>query len=594
MNSLQDRIRGSLIGGAIGDALGYPIEFMNFKGIKYKYGEEGYLLRHYLQNMEDGKAVFSDDTQMTLFTAVGLLNYATRVTANYVNEPILLDYVKVAYKDWLKTQYGVKYYYSKNHFGCWIRDIKELNVRRAPGNTCISALLALDYSNKVENDSKGCGGVMRVAPVGLMAAADTKTLIKDYYGKDIIRRQWTSENVAKIGGECARITHKHPLGYLPSAFQADLIYHILMSELPVTFSIFEGYLGSVFSDIQKVYSTDSEQKALDELWAMIEKAIDLAARHDVSEEKAICQLGEGWTGDEALAIAIYCTMRHIDSFMDAVIKAVNHDGDSDSTGAICGNLMGAIVGYGAIPGPFVKNLELKELITEIADDIVQGFSPDDEKWKTKYVEKEPYLEDKQSWFGSLIKGQKKQFNIMPGALRAIEARNLLWQISSYNSDRANGSIWYRLAIKVYDTETFDPFSPLPYKQMRDDPYDLFIKSGRQSQAAWYYGYEDPKYSPRNSNRVFKLNLLCFEGKNPVIAVRNDTLDQRNELQAGLLNYYEKSICDKYPGWEFYLLDPSTADGNYAVFTNQLEKEFAVEIAHLWEDGTLHRIYHLFY
>ena len=79
MNSLQDRIRGSLIGGAIGDALGYPIEFMNFKGIKYKYGEEGYLLRHYLQNMEDGKAVFSDDTQMTLFTAVGLLNYATRV-----------------------------------------------------------------------------------------------------------------------------------------------------------------------------------------------------------------------------------------------------------------------------------------------------------------------------------------------------------------------------------------------------------------------------------------------------------------------------------------------------------------------------------
>ena len=591
MNTLQDRIRGSLIGGAIGDALGYPIEFMSLKSIKHKYGDKGYI-KHQEFNKE-GKAVISDDTQMTLFTAVGLLNYATRVTANYVHEPILIDYVKVAYKDWLQTQYGVKYYYSENHFGCWIRDIKELNVRRAPGNTCMSALLALDHSNKVENDSKGCGGVMRVAPVGLMAATDTKSLI-GYYGKDIIRRQWTSEIVAKIGGECAKITHKHPLGYLPAAFMADLIYHILLSETPVTFSIFEGYLGSVCSDIQKVYSTDREQKALEELWAMIEKAIDLAADSDVSEEVAIRQLGEGWTGDEALAIAIYCTMRHIDCFEDAVLKAINHDGDSDSTGAICGNLMGAIVGYEAIPGPFVKNLELKALITEIADDIVQGFSPEDKKWATKYIKKEPYFEDKKTWFGCLIGGQKKQYNIMPRAMRAIEARNLLSQITSHQSDRENAPIWYQLAIKVYDTETFDPFSSLSYNRMQDDPRDLFMEKELQSQAAWYYGYEDPKYSPKNTNRVFKLNLLCFEGKNPVIAVRNDTLDQRNELPAGLMNYYEKSICDKYPGWMFYLLDPSTADGNYAVFTNQLEKEFAVEIAHLWEDGTLHRIYHLFY
>lgn len=410
MDILQDRIRGSLIGGAIGDALGYPIEFMSSKGIKYKYGEDGYRFRHYLQNMEDGKAVFSDDTQMTLFTAVGLLNYATRVTANYVNEPILLESVKDAYKDWLKTQYGVKSYYSKNYFGCWIRDIKELNVCRAPGNTCLSALCDLEHSKEANNDSKGCGGVMRVAPVGLMAAADTETLIKDYYGEDIIRRQWTTEIVAKIGGECAKITHKHPLGYLPAAFLADLIYHILLSEMPVTFSMFEGYIGSVCSDIRKVYSTDYEQKALEELWAIIEKAIDLAAHADVSEEVAIRHLGEGWTGDEALAIAIYCTMRHIDCFEDAVFKAINHDGDSDSTGSICGNLMGAIVGYEAISGAYVKNLELKELITEIADDIVQGFSPKDEKWKTKYIKKEPYLRD-------------QQYNIMPEAIRAIEAGN---------------------------------------------------------------------------------------------------------------------------------------------------------------------------
>lgn len=66
----------------------------------------------------------------------------------------------------------------------------------------------------------------------------------------------------------------------------------------------------------------------------------------------------------------------------------------------------------------------------------------------------------------------------------------------------------------------------------------------------------------------------------------------NELCAGLMVYYDKPLMDKYPGWDFYMIDPSTADVCYAVFTNQLEKEFALEIAHLWNDGTLHRIYHL--
>ena len=59
-------------------------------------------------------------------------------------------------------------------------------------------------------------------------------------------------------------------------------------------------------------------------------------------------------------------------------------------------------------------------------------------------------------------------------------------------------------------------------------------------------------------------------------------------------YNDKPLMDKYPGWDFYMIDPFTADVCYAVFTNQLEKEFALEIAHLWNDGTLHRIYHLIY
>ena len=70
--TIQDRIRGSLVGGAVGDALGYPVEFMSYAGIVRKYGDNG-IVRYEL-DMNSGKALISDDTQMTLFTACGLFN----------------------------------------------------------------------------------------------------------------------------------------------------------------------------------------------------------------------------------------------------------------------------------------------------------------------------------------------------------------------------------------------------------------------------------------------------------------------------------------------------------------------------------------
>lgn len=124
----------------------------------------------------------------------------------------------------------------------------------------------------------------------------------------------------------------------------------------------------------------------------------MCERQTGADEYAIPQLGEGWTGDEALAIALYCTLRHLDSFEDAIIAAVNHDGDSDSTGAICGNIMGAIVGLNGIPNHFIEHLELKDLIIDIADDLLEGCTiseyhspstPEEERWEMCYVKIEP-------------------------------------------------------------------------------------------------------------------------------------------------------------------------------------------------------------
>ena len=80
----------------------------------------------------------------------------------------------------------------------------------------------------------------------------------------------------------------------------------------------------------------------------------------------------GWTGEEALAIALYCAVRHFDSFENALIAAVNHSGDSDSTGAVTGNILGAAIGYEAIPQFYKDDLEMHDLILHMADDLYRG------------------------------------------------------------------------------------------------------------------------------------------------------------------------------------------------------------------------------
>ena len=70
-----------------------------------------------------------------------------------------------------------------------------------------------------------------------------------------------------------------------------------------------------------------------------------------------------------MAIAIFCALRHHDDFSEGIIAAVNHDGDSDSTGAIAGNILGAHLGYSAIDDKWKKDLELADVILELSGDL---------------------------------------------------------------------------------------------------------------------------------------------------------------------------------------------------------------------------------
>jgi len=347
MNTLQNRIRGSLIGGAIGDALGYPIEFNSYDIIQSQYGEQGITRLDVKQRDENGdlisdKAVISDDTQMTLFTANGLLNASVlKVEPKFA--------VCRAYLEWYETQIGKR----KGRAECWIRDIPELNKRRGPGITCLSALDAIRKGRDTINNSKGCGGVMRVAPVALYAVCDNRMDIK---------------NADRLAGDTAEITHQHPLGYIPAALMSHIIFRLVKDDAPNLTKMSE-YIKEGIQVMCRLYVADRDD--VEFLEDIIRKAI-LLANENKSDRECIELIGDGKTGETALAIAVYCCYRYFDSFEHAMIASVNHGGDSDSTGAVTGNILGAAIGYEAIPQFYKDDLELHDLILHMADDLYCG------------------------------------------------------------------------------------------------------------------------------------------------------------------------------------------------------------------------------
>ena len=186
-----------------------------------------------------------------------------------------------------------------------------------------------------------------------------------------------------IGAEAAAITHGHELGWLPAAVLVHIIRHLIENDG-------ETILAAVQDARFTLPDVYPEAGKMDVLQALLQKAIDLS-KSELDDLAAIRQLGQGWVGEEALAIAVYCALKHSDSFEDAIVAAVNHSGDSDSTGAIAGNIMGAALGLQAIPEKYLDKLELRDVILELADDLFNDCQMEeygdyeDPIWEAKYV-----------------------------------------------------------------------------------------------------------------------------------------------------------------------------------------------------------------
>ena len=332
---LLARFRGCLLGGTVGDALGAPVEFWSRSEILKQFGPDG--VRDYIPAYGRIGAI-TDDTQMTLFTADALLRGYIRMATKRIGVHGLL--MRHGYLRWYRTQGYRHRDLGDDGMNGWLLTHRALFDRRAPGNTCLSALRASQVDGVANNTSKGCGTVMRVAPIGLYAHV--------HHGSR------GPEQAFALGMDCSRITHGHITATLSAGFLSALIAAICLGQ-------------TLDQAIETCIVLLRAHDGHDETLAAIDAACR-AARRSPNSADSLASLGEGWVAEEALAIALYCALGCTD-FESALSLAVSHEGDSDSTGAIVGNILGALHGDRVIPERWLTPLELRDVIRDIADDL---------------------------------------------------------------------------------------------------------------------------------------------------------------------------------------------------------------------------------
>jgi ADP-ribosylglycohydrolase len=359
---VQDRVRGCLLGGAIGDALGAAIEFASLREIRKVHGADG--ISGYVTDWRGKSGLITDDTQMTLFTVEGLIRAGHTVESpatgadgapgpvagsgpvaesGPVVEPrVVVESVRQAYLRWLDTQRNpAPPPAALPHQTGWLREEAWLYSRRAPGNACLSGLhqrfpgpSPLGGPGPVNSDSKGCGTVMRSAPFGL------------------VRR--VPREAFDLAAACAQITHGHPTGYLAAGAFAAIIAYLMAGE-------------ALEPAVHRTLDLLAGYPAHEETTAALRGALAAVAGGSPSPER-VESLGGAWVAEEALAIGVYCALAE-PSVERALLLSVNHSGDSDSTGSVCGNLLGTLHGVAALPAAWLRPLEGRDTIERLAAEL---------------------------------------------------------------------------------------------------------------------------------------------------------------------------------------------------------------------------------
>lgn len=346
---LDDRFQGVMIGLALGDAFGYPIELMDYESICERFEKLGCL--DLAVSKRSGTALFTDDTQLSLFTADGLLwAHSAGADDGRVNYE---DYIFLAYQVWLYTQTktvaGKEYAWlfdpSQNPYKLRLLKAKGLYKKRTADTKNIDALLKIRNmaygtpENKI-NDNKDNGAVKRVAPIGLYFYNDTAKAFD-------------------MGCRAAAITHGSPVGYIAAGCYAAIIAEI------VSGAEIEDAVHTVIELLGGVADGDILKRTL--LYAL-----ELVNNEEVEPREAVKKMGYGFEAYEALAIAVYCAVLHYESPRYAIQLAANHDGASDTCASMTAAMMGAYYGVQGFPKGWPERLQYKNLISSMSEKLLKA------------------------------------------------------------------------------------------------------------------------------------------------------------------------------------------------------------------------------
>ncbi|MCX4526381.1 ADP-ribosylglycohydrolase family protein [Streptomyces sp. NBC_01551] len=331
----RSRVRGALLGSAIGDALGAPVAGLTLTGIRETHGPRGLTE---LAPAYGRRGAVTASTQLTLFTVDGLIRAHVRRDTGAWHPP---TDIHRAHRRWLATQHDWGPDERRKDNG-WLAREEWLYARRAPDRACMTGFAddVLGTPDRPKNPTaRTAAAAARSAPFGLLVG-------------------WEPALVFQLAVECAAQSHGHPCAYLSAGAFAVIVHGLTRGE-PLHAAV-QRALALLATRPAHEPVTDALQRAL--------AAVTGAAPGP--EVVASLSPGDGRDGhaaEDALAVAVYSALVAED-IPHGLRLAVNHAGDSAATGALCGALLGALHGETALPPGWLTDLQGRATLLEAADD----------------------------------------------------------------------------------------------------------------------------------------------------------------------------------------------------------------------------------
>ena len=348
-------VRGCLLGLAVGDAMGYPVDKKSWSEISEDYGPNG-LLGYDLAN---GSADITSYTQLAAFAANGLLLATSRGKYDRLSR-----YLAMSLREWAKSQ---QFRGTAEKTYCWLAQVPEMRRRHCMDTRMLDALTRETLGTPEKP-------VIRSDTPGALTAAVAVGLLFD-------PENMPHSTLGSLGAEAVAFTHGDPKAFLAGSVLAYAIAGIVHAP--------EDKLQDQF-----LQATDAVRQQFGETWKeteevaqLVEKAIELAKDPELTPLASLSILG-CTTAAECLAGAVYSAVIHPANFDEGMIAAVNHSGRSSAVAALTGAILGAKLGAEALPAFYLDSLEPVQILSELAEDLAQGkqlMRIFDADWDQKYV-----------------------------------------------------------------------------------------------------------------------------------------------------------------------------------------------------------------